>query len=676
MDSISFSNYESKRVEEVRKYFSDTNSEADLNFLCEMAAGICNTSSAFISFIADDNQYITASHGEKLDKKKYLRKSTFCTQIIENKESFLLIEDALERASFKKQLFFQSKQPVKFYVGVPIINEAGFSLGSLCAIDSESVQLSALQIEKLKMLARQVMKSLELARKSFELENLMENLTQERKKYQYFTTGTETATFEWEIKNNHLNFNKTWKKITGYKQDDFKLNGIEYWKNLVHPDDIGMVMKQLNDHFLERDGKFSCEYRFKHQNGKWIWILSKGKVFERDNSNKPVVMYGLHQDVSLQKEKEFEILYRQKLLDTLYHLSPLGIALNDYETGAFLEVNAKLLEPSGYTKNEFINLSYWDLTPKEYTKSESEQLKKLDTIGFYGPYEKEYIRKDGSRYPVLLKGILTYDAKGNKRIWSFIEDISERKVEENLKEEKIDRIEKLLNITENQNERLKNFAHIVSHNLRSHSSGITLLLEFLKDSHPTIISDESFKHLQNASNNLETTIQDLNEVVEVNLSGQQNFHSVNLKAIISRMVESVYPQLESENVKIETNIENNIEVYGLRAYVESIILNFITNAIKYKSPKRESYLKIKAKKVPKQNSVTIIFEDNGLGIDLNLHSDRIFKMYKTFHEHKDARGIGLFLTKNQIEAMDGKIEVESKVDYGTKFTVELPYEKN
>ncbi|MGY8915134.1 MAG: ATP-binding protein, partial [Flavobacteriales bacterium] len=68
---------------------------------------------------------------------------------------------------------------------------------------------------------------------------------------------------------------------------------------------------------------------------------------------------------------------------------------------------------------------------------------------------------------------------------------------------------------------------------------------------------------------------------------------------------------------------------------------------------------------------TLLFRDNGLGIDLKKHGKKIFGMYKTFHKHKEAKGIGLFITKNQVEAMNGKISVESQVDEGTTFKVTL-----
>lgn len=96
----------------------------------------------------------------------------------------------------------------------------------------------------------------------------------------------------------------------------------------------------------------------------------------------------------------------------------------------------------------------------------------------------------------------------------------------------------------------------------------------------------------------------------------------------------------------------------------------ITNAIKYRSEERSGYLKIHAN--VEESMISISFEDNGLGIDLKKHGDKLFGMYKTFHNHDDSRGVGLFITKNQIESMGGKIDVESEVNVGTTFIIALP----
>ena len=114
-------------------------------------------------------------------------------------------------------------------------------------------------------------------------------------------------------------------------------------------------------------------------------------------------------------------------LQGLFELLPIGVALNDFKTGKFIEVNNALVEPTGYTTEEFLKLSYWDVTPNEYAAREEEQLRMLDLTGRFGPYEKAYLRKNGDRYPVLLSGMVMRDASGRKMIWSIIEDISERK---------------------------------------------------------------------------------------------------------------------------------------------------------------------------------------------------------------------------------------------------------
>lgn len=110
----------------------------------------------------------------------------------------------------------------------------------------------------------------------------------------------------------------------------------------------------------------------------------------------------------------------------LYELSPLGIALN-HMSGQFIESNQAFLRICGYSAEELTQLDYWTLTPKTYESDEARQLESLERDGFYGPYEKEYITKDGRHIPVRLNGMLLAGADGRKYIWSIIEDITERK---------------------------------------------------------------------------------------------------------------------------------------------------------------------------------------------------------------------------------------------------------
>lgn len=120
----------------------------------------------------------------------------------------------------------------------------------------------------------------------------------------------------------------------------------------------------------------------------------------------------------------------EKSFRSLFELSPVGIALNDLASGRFLQVNDALVRSSGYTHEELLEKTYWDITPADYSAAETQQLDSMERTKHYGPYEKEYVRRDGTRYPVLLSGIKLTDAQGRKVVWSIVQDISQRKAVE------------------------------------------------------------------------------------------------------------------------------------------------------------------------------------------------------------------------------------------------------
>ncbi len=116
-------------------------------------------------------------------------------------------------------------------------------------------------------------------------------------------------------------------------------------------------------------------------------------------------------------EEKFEFLFEH---------SPIGMAMVDFLTGDFVEVNASLLGSTQYTKEEFLKLSFWDITPKEYAPQEEQQLEDLRTKGSFGPNRKEYIRKDGTRFPISIRGFIITDVDSRKLVWGIIEDLSKQ----------------------------------------------------------------------------------------------------------------------------------------------------------------------------------------------------------------------------------------------------------
>lgn len=173
--------------------------------------------------------------------------------------------------------------------------------------------------------------------------------------------------------------------------------------------------------------------------------------------------------------------------------------------------------------------------------------------------------------------------------------------------------------------------------------------------------------LTDASDNLMVTLDDLNQVVDINTNINIEKKSVNLNKQLAKVQQNLAAFLTEHNAKIENSVSAKVFVKAVPSYLDSILLNLITNAVKYRHPERNPEIKISTKK--ENNFIILSVQDNGLGIDMKKHSEKLFGMYKTFHRNKDSRGIGLYITKNQIEAMGGKILVESKVNQGTTFKV-------
>ena len=323
----------------------------------------------------------------------------------------------------------------------------------------------------------------------------------------------------------------------------------------------------------------------------------------------------------------------------------------------------------GYSQNEFYDLTFQDITHPEDLESDLNNVRKM-LLGKLDSYEmeKRYIHKNGDIVWAVLYVSMVKDANDDPlHFVSQITDISQRKAAE-LKEKK------LQNVTNKQNERLLNFAHIVSHNLRSHSGNIRLLIDLTKEQSPECTKTEFFPLLDQASGNLEETIVHLNQVAVMNITASEELRPLSINSYIEKAIGNVRALLHESKGQMETEIKQDFMVKAIPAYLESIILNYLTNSIKYRSGERPLKIVIGTERV--DESVRLSVSDNGRGIDLERHAKKLFGMYNVFHKHKDARGIGLFITKNQVETMGGKIEVESEPNVGTTFYTYLPYEGN
>lgn len=228
-------------------------------------------------------------------------------------------------------------------------------------------------------------------------------------------------------------------------------------------------------------------------------------------------------------------------------------------------------------------------------------------------------------------------------------------------------MEAISKIMKEQNEKLMDFAHIATHDISTHVGNLNTIISFIEEDLNETDYEENFNMLKEALLQLENTVSHLNEVRQEEFSPYQNLKPLNLNKFVEYAIYNVSAIAKHEQCEIINSVDRFVEVMGLEAYMDSIILNFLTNAIKYSSKERDSFIKINS--YLDGECVVLEIQDNGLGMDLAKYGNRLFKFKQTFHEHDEAHGIGLFITKNHVESLGGRIEVESQVNVGSRFKI-------
>ncbi len=217
------------------------------------------------------------------------------------------------------------------------------------------------------------------------------------------------------------------------------------------------------------------------------------------------------------------------------------------------------------------------------------------------------------------------------------------------------------------NNELVQFSYTVSHNLRGPVARLLGLSQLLRDASSNEERKQMEELILNSSVELDEILHDLSIIIDI----RNEIYRVREKIVLEEEWKKAIGLL-SGNIKPEYSIDVDFSdapyMYGIRPMVQSIFYNLVSNAIKYQYPNRD--LRVKVKSYPISSSKTAIeVSDNGLGIDIPRHGDKLFKLYKRLHTHVSGKGLGLFLVKTQAEAMGGEIEVKSTLGIGSTFLI-------
>jgi len=469
----------------------------------------------------------------------------------------------------------------------------------------------------------------------------------------------------------------------GMFETDF-VSGNRNWSDVVReicelPPNASLATLKRSDFFDEADGKilnnaitelrknkkpFDLELRLITAKRNAFWVRLMGKPVIDDEGN-VISLRGMIQKIERQKLKEnFLIDIRNKISEQKFFLN---------ETSAMAHVGG------------------WEVNLEQDTVDWSEQIKRIyevdndyvphfeKFISFYCDPSREILLEHFSRlveHGELFDLELEITTARNNKKWvrsigkpvfdksgktisvrGMLQDITA------LKQRELD-LNTALSLINGQNDKLKDFAFIVSHNLRSHTGNLKMIAEMIEIETDVNAKLEWINLIKDVSLSLNDTVTNLTGVVSSNVQEKRCLY---FNEVFTSIQKALNFKLDDEKAQFNIDFSQCESIIYVPAYLESIMLNLVTNAIKYKHPKREPVISLRT--FIQNDRICLQVSDNGLGIDLQAHGNRLFKMNQTFHHNADARGIGLYITKNQIENLGGSIQVNSIVNEGTTFTI-------
>ncbi|SDX28503.1 PAS/PAC sensor signal transduction histidine kinase [Lutibacter oricola] len=391
--------------------------------------------------------------------------------------------------------------------------------------------------------------------------------------------------------------------------------------------------------------------------------LVDGRMFERNGT--PIIQDGEYRgylwsyyDTTLNKRFKDSLEAQKEKYSRIIANMNLGLLEVD-NNDAILFANQRFSEISGYSRSELIGLNASDLFLLEENKDSFIKRNKLRNQGISDSYEVRVKTKSGEIRHWLISGAPNYN-DDNELIGSIgiHSDITEQKKLESQKEQLV------INL-ENQNQKLNDYAHVVSHDLKSPLRGISALLSWTKEDFEDKLGEESLFNLNLMEDKVEKMDKLIGDILNYSSIENEviNVEPVDVNQVIDRIVSTIFIP---DHIKVKVTPKLPI-IDADFTRLQQLFQNIMSNAINY-IDKDKGLVEVNYKNDNEYHVFSI--KDNGPGIPEEYHT-KIFKMFKTVGDHDQSTGIGLSIVKKIIQLYKGKVWLESVIGEGTTFYFSL-----
>jgi len=455
-----------------------------------------------------------------------------------------------------------------------------------------------------------------------------------------------------------LDVNQSWLEKMGYTQDEvIGKKSVSFLEKSDRQRAKKLISTMLDSKSLER-----VPLQFVTKSGEILHVTlsakSNGKSGDQEMFDAALL------DVTEEVKTRQQLEISEQRFEDAFKYSSIGIAMVGLD-GSWLQVNESLCSFLGYSREELQSKTFQDITYPDDLSTDLDYVQRL-VAGEISNYqmEKRYFHKDGSIVWALLSVSLVRASSGDPLYFvSQIQDINERKNNYNnllMQKQKL----------EVANTRLEEFSYIATHDLKAPLVNLMSIIKHIdKDEQGNEKNKVLLDKMETVVNTMNRTLSDLLEMASMSKTIEDLSDDLTLKQVFFDVKKDFEDQLNDIDAKVTTSFRSGNAIRYPLVHLKSFFQNLLSNAIKYRAPNRPLHITVSTRKEGEYHCIS--FSDNGLGIDLAYYKDNIFKMFKRAHTHVDGKGLGLYLVKSQVEALNGKVDVTSEVNKGTTFTLFL-----
>ena len=499
-------------------------------------------------------------------------------------------------------------------------------------------------------------------------QRMTRSLAQEQQRLSSIVEGTNVGTWEWNVATGEIRIDERWAGILGYPLDELQPVSMATWRDHTHPEDLARSDALLQQHFAGQTPYYDYEARMRHKHGRWVWVLTRGRVSAWTDERRPGLMAGTLMDITERQTAQLALRNSEAHFRQLFETS-LDSILQTSPDGQVLNANPAACELFGMALDELRRRGRHGLFDPSDTRLQGlieERQRDGKTRG-----ELRMLRADGSHFECELSSTIFLNQNNEACANIVLRDITDRKRSEaritGLNTELEQRVERRTAQLEASNRDLQDFAYSVAHDLRQPFiaiGGFSGLLERLVD-------DERGKHylarikagVAQADARTEALL------VLANLSRVQ----LSLQAVdLSAIAHSVMGQLQRQDsarvasIRIQSGLVVQADPLLLRQVMEALL----GNAWKFTARQNHTDISFGVKPIPPGAAARTVYvvKDNGEGFDM-AHVDMLFQSFQSLHSPLDFPGVGVSLANIQriIARHGGHIWANSVIGQGASF---------